>query len=203
MQVYGVGGTSGSATSSFTNTIGYGGYPYPMPTAPSLPTTPPLPTVPPISGIPLTSVSVSNSTPVAGAIVSAQANPSGATANYTWYRDSVSIGTGQVYATTLTDVGHVLMVVATGTGSYMGSASAAVSVQLPFASSSGVDPSAISSLPESSLSGYTVPDVTLPVYSAPDVSTSFAAPDTTYYTPGTDTGAGNVGGGSNFWSSGY
>ena len=177
VQVYGTNGTQGSAVSSYTNPVG-STWPITLPTTvPVIPTVPPVVTAPPISSTALTSVTLSSSAPIAGTVISAQAIPYGATAHYIWYRDSVAVGSGATFATSAADVGHTLMVVATGSGLYTGMASAVVNVQPGFSTSHGIDTTSYYPLPSSS--------------------------DSSGFSTSTDTGAGNVGGGTVYWPSGF
>lgn len=69
----------------------------------------------------LTGVSLSNLSPSIGDTVTANAKPSGATANYVWYRDDgTNLGSGQNYTVKASDAGHAIYCAAYATGNYTG-----------------------------------------------------------------------------------
>ncbi|MBR4458595.1 MAG: SH3 domain-containing protein [Clostridia bacterium] len=71
--------------------------------------------------MPLTGLTVSPTSPKSGDILTAQVQPSGATASYIWYRsDSLVVSTGATYYVQPSDVGYRFYCVAQGTGSYTG-----------------------------------------------------------------------------------
>lgn len=131
--VTGTGSTTGSASSPYSAQVTYSG---PVTTA-------------------LTSVSVSQQNPMAGQTLSASVQPSGATANYTWYRSDGVVVSGNVnYTVQNSDVGYRLFVIATGTGSYTGSVSSPYTNTVSGASTQALSGSV-------TLPNATVPGVTL------------------------------------------
>ena len=71
---------------------------------------------------PLTGITVDTNVPQVGNKITATLSPGGATVDYQWYRDGKEIegATESTYTPVVADVGCVLKVVATGTGSYTG-----------------------------------------------------------------------------------
>lgn len=95
----GMGNTSGSATSAWTQPVTYGA---------------------PVTNQ-LTNITLSTMNPISGQMITATALPSGATATYTWYRDDWSpVSNSASYQVQASDVGRRLYCVANGTGSYTG-----------------------------------------------------------------------------------
>ncbi len=131
--VTGTGSTSGSATSSYSAQVTYGG---PVTTA-------------------LTSVSVNQQNPMVGQTLTATVQPSGATAGYTWYRsDGLVIGNAASYNVQSTDVGYRIFVIATGTGSYTGTVSSPYTNAVTGASTQALSGSI--TLPNATVSGVTL-----------------------------------------------
>ncbi|GEM_PF-153551 len=112
VRVVASGTYTGSATSSFTETITAGS-----------------------SVQHVTGCTINNSTPRVGDIIKASATPAGATVSYIWYRKGsvdTYIGTGSVYTVTAYDQGYSIYAVAIGYSSWTGSvASTATSAVLP------------------------------------------------------------------------
>jgi hypothetical protein len=96
----GVGSTSGTVTSAYTQAVGSGN---------------------PDTSIRLTGVSISDTTPTVWQTLSATVSPAGAQANITWCRgDGTVIGTGATYTVPASLEGYGIYVVAEGKGSYTG-----------------------------------------------------------------------------------
>ena len=75
----------------------------------------------------ITAVSISNTKPYTGDVLTATITPSGATAVYSWVdQDGVTLGTGSTYTVTSADVGKYIRVTVVGTGNYNGSATSAL-----------------------------------------------------------------------------
>ena len=97
--VTGTGGSTGYATSPYSNVI----------------------TQTATSGGALTGVSIDSLSPGPGVAIHASVQPALATANYAWYRDDGAlVGNGAVYVPQAADAGHRLYCIATGAGSYSG-----------------------------------------------------------------------------------
>ena len=70
----------------------------------------------------LTGVYLDNTAPTVGQTITATVQPSGATADYAWYRsDGSYLGSGRSYRVTGSDVGYMIYCKATGNGGYTGS----------------------------------------------------------------------------------
>ena len=94
--VTGTGMYSGSARSSLTQAVAYNAA--------------------------LTGVYLDNTAPTVGQTITATVQPSGATADYAWYRsDGSYLGSGRSYRVTGSDVGYMIYCKATGNGGYTGS----------------------------------------------------------------------------------
>ena len=86
----------------------------------------------------LTTVSISDTTPAVGQVLTATILPAGATANITWFRDDgVYVASGSTYTVHATDVDRRLYVRAEGTGSTRGTVTSSytAAVTAPAASS--------------------------------------------------------------------
>lgn len=95
----GTGNTQGTVSSGYTGTVMAGA---------------------PVT-VPLTGLSVSPVSPTTGETLTAQVQPAGATATYSWYRsDSVVVSSGTSYQVQSSDVGYRFYCVAQGTGTYTG-----------------------------------------------------------------------------------
>ena len=102
LRVTGTNGTSGSAVSGWATVQGNGYIGM---------------------GYNLTGVTISDTTPTVGQLLTATIRPSGATANISWFRDDgVFVASGSTYTVHSTDVGRRLYAWAEGTGSTTGEA---------------------------------------------------------------------------------
>ena len=130
VQVTGTGSTTGSAVSPYTSQVVYGG---PVTT-------------------PLTGVTLSASAPTVGQTITASAQPAGATATYVWRRsDGLTVGSSASYTVQSSDAGYALFCVATGSGSYTGTAVSTYTSVIP------------ASVPTQALNGsVTLPNATVP-----------------------------------------
>lgn len=74
------------------------------------------------------SVGLNNSNPIVGSVLQAYGlSPSQATVSYSWLADGVECGTTSTYTVSQSDVGKKIQLKVTGTGSYTGSATSALS----------------------------------------------------------------------------
>jgi len=110
LRVTGYGSYSGSVASSYTMAVANSGQ----------------------AAANITGVSLSNTNPKVGETIAAYAVPSGASANYTWYRDNATqAGTGSTYIVQTADVGRRLYCVAVGTGNATGTAASQYTAVIP------------------------------------------------------------------------
>lgn len=80
----------------------------------------------------LTGVNLSNTSPSVGQTVTAAATPTGATANYVWYRDDgTALGSGQSYTVKTDDAGHAIYCAAYATGNYTGNIASYYTSRIP------------------------------------------------------------------------
>lgn len=76
----------------------------------------------------IASVGLNNSNPIVGSVLQAYGlSPSQATVSYSWLADGVECGTTSTYTVSQSDVGKKIQLKVTGTGSYTGSATSALS----------------------------------------------------------------------------
>ncbi len=101
----GTGNTGGNATSSYTSAV----------------------TAAPAANLTLRSVSISDTTPTVGQMLTVNFSPANATADVTWYRSNGSVaGYGANYTVQQSDLGSSLYVYAVGNGNTRGSAVSSV-----------------------------------------------------------------------------
>lgn len=114
LKVTGTGSYTGSAVSSATNKV--------------------------IASNQISSVKLNTTAPVTGTVLQATVKPEGATVSYVWTVDDVVVTgvNGSSYTVQAADVGKVVQVTVTGTGNYVGTASAATAHVMTSANVSGV-----------------------------------------------------------------
>lgn len=120
LKVTGTGSYTGSAVSAATNKV--------------------------IASNQISSVKLNTTAPVVGTKLKATVKPEGATVSYVWKVDDakVSGATSNTYTVQASDVGKVVQVTVTGTGSYVGTASAATAAVMASSSVSGVSIATVS-----------------------------------------------------------
>jgi len=85
-----------------------------------------------ITAIPLSAVVISGN-PAAGSTLAAVLTPANATATYSWLVGGIPAGTDATYLVTANDAGKTIIVTATGTGSFSGTATSSVIINEPLA----------------------------------------------------------------------
>ena len=105
----------------------------------------------------ITAVTLSNTAPTVGQTVTASTTPSGATANFVWYRDDGAVlGSGSSYTVTSADEGHAIYCAAYATGDYTGNVASYYTAKVKAAEAPAKALSGSVSLPASAKTGDTL-----------------------------------------------
>ena len=106
---------------------------------------------------PITAVTLSNTAPTVGQTVTASTTPSGATANFVWYRDDGAVlGSGKSYSVAAADEGHAIYCAAYATGDYTGNVASYYTAKVKAAEAPAKALTGSVSLPASAKTGDTL-----------------------------------------------